>query len=419
MRRTACLLFAVAVALGTWAAPAARADVFDDNPATVSRAPGDTWVFVRAPDGAVYERHRLLDGSWSEWSSLGGSVTSGPAAVSFNGVLNVFARGTDGTVQQTWIKGDGTWAPWISLGGYTLSAPAVNVRRGDNFLDLVVRGGDSQMYHQAYVPGTGWSGFAPIGGLLTSAATVNSQADHLLNIWSRGTDAQMYQKSWTGSAWTEWGALGGGLDGAPTSISRAENVIDIYVKGAGGGTYQRSWTPGAWSDWIALDPSPIDSAPAAGADTAQHEYLFARRGNEVLYKQWTAGIGWVAWTSLGVVALPPPPAAPPPSTAPLPDGSASLETGLRCTPVNGKLRVSVKVRKPSGKSKPRVTKIVFFTKGKGRRIVIDRRSPFEVRIKINRPAASTGRVYARVYYKRSAHGKTYRKVVSRRYKVCR
>jgi hypothetical protein len=30
-----------------------------------------------------------------------------------------------------------------------------------------------------------------------------------------------------------------------------------------------------------------------------------------------------------------------------------------------------------------------------------------------------GRVYARVYYKRSAHGKTYRKVVSRRYKVCR
>jgi hypothetical protein len=66
-----------------------------------------------------------------------------------------------------------------------------------------------------------------------------------------------------------------------------------------------------------------------------------------------------------------------------------------------------------------VTKIVFFTRGKGRRVRTDRKAPFEVHLKINRPAGSTGRVYARVYYKRTAHGKTYRKVVSRRYKVCR
>ena len=42
-----------------------------------------------------------------------------------------------------------------------------------------------------------------------------------------------------------------------------------------------------------------------------------------------------------------------------------------------------------------------------------------VRIKINRPAGSTGRVYARVYYRRSAKGKLHRKTVSRRYTVCR
>ena len=42
-----------------------------------------------------------------------------------------------------------------------------------------------------------------------------------------------------------------------------------------------------------------------------------------------------------------------------------------------------------------------------------------VRIEINRPAGSKGRVYARVYYKRTAHGKVHRKVVSRRYTVCR
>ena len=66
-----------------------------------------------------------------------------------------------------------------------------------------------------------------------------------------------------------------------------------------------------------------------------------------------------------------------------------------------------------------MTKIVFFTKGKGRKIRMDRKSPFVVRIQINRPAGSTGRVYARVYYKRSARGKLHRKTVSRRYTVCR
>ena len=54
-----------------------------------------------------------------------------------------------------------------------------------------------------------------------------------------------------------------------------------------------------------------------------------------------------------------------------------------------------------------------------RAVRIDRRSPFVVRMKINRPAGSTGRVYARVHYRRSAKGKLHRKTVSRRYTVCR
>jgi hypothetical protein len=90
-----------------------------------------------------------------------------------------------------------------------------------------------------------------------------------------------------------------------------------------------------------------------------------------------------------------------------------------CTPAGGRLRVSLTIKKPKGKAKPRVTKIVFFTKGKGRRVQVDSKAPFQVHLRINRPAGSTGRVYARVYYKRTARGKVHRKVVSRRYTVCR
>jgi hypothetical protein len=190
------------------------------------------------------------------------------------------------------------------------------------------------------------------------------------------------------------------------------------ARGAGNTVYQRGWTATTgWSAWFQLDKIPVGSTPAAGGGGALHEWLIARSGSGLLYKEWN-GSAWTGWNTLGAVALPPPP---PPAPAPVPpqDGEVGLETGLRCTPPGGRARVRIKVRKPRSGKKARVRKIVFFTKGKGRAIRVDRKAPWVVRIRVNRPAGKTGRVYARVYYKRSANGKLHRKTVSRRYKVCR
>jgi hypothetical protein len=136
-------------------------------------------------------------------------------------------------------------------------------------------------------------------------------------------------------------------------------------------------------------------------------------------KDWNATTGWGAWTDFGPVALSAP-SPPPPAPAPTPaDGEVSLETGVRCTPASGRLRVNIAVRKPKGKAKAHVTKIVFYTKGKGRTVRVDSTTPFVVRMKINRPAGSNGRVYARVYYRRGTKGPIHHKTVSRRYSVCR
>ncbi len=80
--------------------------------------------------------------------------------------------------------------------------------------------------------------------------------------------------------------------------------------------------------------------------------------------------------------------------------------------------MNIKVRKPKGQARARVSRIVFYTKGRGRSVRVDRKAPFVVRMKVNRPAGSSGRVYARVYFRRSAKGKLHRKTVSRRYTVC-
>jgi hypothetical protein len=151
------------------------------------------------------------------------------------------------------------------------------------------------------------------------------------------------------------------------------------------------------------------------SDRSDREFVFVRTGEQMFYRLLDVARGWGPWTAFGPIAVPTPPAPP----APPGDGEVSLETGLRCTPPGGRLRVSVTIRTVSGRARARVQRIVFFTRGRDRRIRVDRKSPFVVRIGINRPAGKAGRVYARIYYRRAAKGKLHRKTISRRYVVCR
>jgi hypothetical protein len=420
MRALGRILLA-AVALVLAASGTATADVYDDNPATASRGPGELYVFARGSTGEILERHRL-GGTWSDWSSIGGSAGSGPAAVAYRGDILVFIRGTDGGIYQNSLS-SGRWTGWSGLGGNGTSAPSASARRGStNYLDLEVRGLDNAIWHQTFVPTKGWTGFSTLGGLLTSAPSAVSQSDEVLNVFSRGSDNSLVQRGWNGAAWSEWLGLGGGLLGAPAAVSRTRDALNIYVRGGNDALYARSWTPAGWSDWFLLDGSTrLSSAPAGAGDGPNHEWVVARVGGSIALKEWTIDTGWGSWQDFGPVAVQSPVPAPtaPPAAAPLPTGHISLKTGIACTPAHGKLRVNVNVATPKGKAKARVTKIVFFTKGKGRKVRVDRKAPFQVHIPINRPAGTKGRVYARVYYKRTARGATHRKVVSRRYTVCR
>ncbi len=50
-----------------------------------------------------------FDGRWSEWESLGGTLTAAPAVESWSpGRLDTFVRGVDGQLWQKYFDG-GTW----------------------------------------------------------------------------------------------------------------------------------------------------------------------------------------------------------------------------------------------------------------------------------------------------------------------
>jgi hypothetical protein len=404
------------LALGLLAAAAApaRADVYDDNPAAASRGAGDIWVFARrSSDGAMLVRN-FANGAWSGWSSLGGSFTSGPAAAAYGPDIDVFARAQDGAIWGNALH-DGAWTGWSSLGGYSTSAPAAIARRGTNYLDVAIKGGDNSIYLNTYVPGKGWNGWGGLGGNLTSAPALDSHSDGILDVFARGTDAALYQQAWNGSQWLGWGSLSGGIVGAPAAVNKQPHDLDVYVRGGGNAIYQDHWdSVNSWSGWVLLDNTPVESSVAAVSDSAAREILFTRSGDEMATKTWTNPGGWTGWSDFGAIAVPPPAPAP----APAPHGEVNLLTGISCTPVGGLLHVSIKVRKLKGQAKPRVARITFFTRGKGRAVRVDHHAPFSVRIRINRPAGTSGRIYARVYFRRSAHGPLKHKLVFRRYTVC-
>ena len=126
VRRTFLALLACSIAL--LAAAPAGADVVDDDPAIAAQGLGDMRLFVRGRDGALWTRS--WNGSaWSGWSSLGGQLTSGPAAMARpGGIYDVFVRGTDNAIHHRAFTPAGGWSNWASLGGTFISGPGATFR---------------------------------------------------------------------------------------------------------------------------------------------------------------------------------------------------------------------------------------------------------------------------------------------------
>jgi len=124
-----------------------------------------TAVFVRGGDGALWERFTSNGGTtWSSWYSLGGQLLAGtgPAACSWiagtSCSVGAFVIGTDHAL---WWKNLGGTS-WASLGGYLTSSPAA-VSLGNGNAYVFARGGDNFLWEGAYINNI-WT-WASVGGI--------------------------------------------------------------------------------------------------------------------------------------------------------------------------------------------------------------------------------------------------------------
>lgn len=309
MRRIVLTTLLALVAPLLPAAPAAAAAYGDvagvelASPALASPRPGVLDVVVRGADGTPMWQVRDPEGRWSRATSLGGTITSKPAAVSMSaGRTDVFARGGSGQLVHK-TSHDGRWSSWVHLGGRFVGAPTV-ASWAPGRLDVFVRGTDGTLQHKWLMAGR-WSHWESLGGRLASSPSAVAMTLGRLDVFARGTDGSLQHVYYPGGGrWSLWSSLGGVLYSEPAAVTTGNGLLDILVRGGDGALRLKTYVRGrGWSAYSAL-PGAVRSGPGATV-TSTGEVVVAARDTQGRYVSRTrpAGATWSPWRALGGVTV--------------------------------------------------------------------------------------------------------------------
>lgn len=246
--------------------------------------------------GGLPEVWQLLAGKFAiSWSSLGGSLTSGPDASGWPGRLDVFARAQDNSLTQSTWNG-AAWTGWSSLGGVITQAPAA-VSWGANRIDVFAVGQDQALWHRSW-NGSGWSAWSRLGGSLTSAPDVASWGSGRLDVFALGQDKGLWHISFNGSVWSGWQPLGGVLTSDPTAVSWGAGRVDVFGRGQDNALWHKWWDGSSWSGWYSLGGSLTSAADASSCATGHLDIFALGAGSSLQQLGWN-GTAWTGWTNLG------------------------------------------------------------------------------------------------------------------------
>jgi hypothetical protein len=231
------------------------------SPALLSTAADSaSVVYTSSANGSIQARV-LTGGTWGPPLNLGGVGLDGPGASSRGSVSDVFIQGGDHAV---WFDECGNpCTGWSSLGGQMVGTPA-SVSWDSTRIDVFVRGTDNRIYQRSSNNGTWTPNWVSLGGIVTSSPTVTSTAVNRLTLAARGTDGAVWVQTWNGSAWTGWVSAGGQIKTAPALVAQSGSRIDLFVRGTNDGLFRSRNFGGFSSLGGILSASPAATLVATG-----------------------------------------------------------------------------------------------------------------------------------------------------------
>ncbi|MCY7272703.1 MAG: C1 family peptidase, partial [Phormidesmis sp. CAN_BIN44] len=102
------------------------------------------------------------------------------------------------------------------------------IARKPTHRDVFGRGLDNQLWQKWRDSASGWSGWRPLCGSISSAPSVVSAGAEEFDVYARGADKQVWQKFWNGSKRSDWLPLGGQLASAPGAVVRKPTHRDVF-----------------------------------------------------------------------------------------------------------------------------------------------------------------------------------------------
>jgi endonuclease/exonuclease/phosphatase family metal-dependent hydrolase len=176
-----------------------------------------------------------------------------------------------------------------------VAGPAV-ISTGHGRLEVFIRGENNELVQRSW-NGTSWSGWKNLGGDISAAPTVTSSRPGRLDVFVRGGGGDLVHRFFEGGRWSGWDNLGGDLTSAPSAVSPAPGRIEVFVRGMSGELVQRTYRDGAWGGWR-NHGTPLASAPAAIVDGTNIE-VFARGTDFDLIQRSYDGAQWSPLKNLG------------------------------------------------------------------------------------------------------------------------
>jgi len=243
-------------------------------------------LFAKASDGSLMHKTQFTNTTlfvWTEWTTLGGSLTSQPAVMlDAEGLIHVFVRGPDralwhkhqvGGQEPRYVK----WSEWQSLGGVLASAPRVPIALNTvNLLEIFVRASDKAYWHRCQIASlpsnereVDWNEWQSLGGVFSSGPAAILNGDGLIEAFGRGADKAIWWKSQYlvdgVPKWSNWLSLRGITSTGPAVRVRSDGLLDVFVRGVDKQIWVKSQEGGnstQFSVWKSLDGSVLSEAYA-------------------------------------------------------------------------------------------------------------------------------------------------------------
>ncbi len=192
--------------------------------------------------------------AWNGWTQIPPTITP----YGLGNWTQVLVVGGDNQVYTKTHTAPSNPGGWYLRGGVTTATPVAAVRRSAGGVSAAIRALDgSTKYMPNVVVAT--STWQNLGGVIVDTPAVVEVSPSRVDLFGVSPDRRVFQNIViNNSGNTSWNNLGGSATSNVTAISRLPGTVDLFVLGLDGGVWTKRWNGSSW------EPSQTGWTPVGG-----------------------------------------------------------------------------------------------------------------------------------------------------------